>query len=60
MQNVALRKSDKSLKRDYKNRSYLFTFSKLGIEKKLISSEHNRVFTLQDYMKTQTNFYVVK
>lgn len=39
---VALRKSGQPLKRDHKNRSYLFTFSKLGIEKKLISSEHNR------------------
>lgn len=39
---VALRKSGQPLKRDHKNRSYLFTFSRLGIEKKLISSEHNR------------------
>ena len=38
----ALRKSGQPFKRDHKNRSYLHTFAKLGIDKKIISSEHNR------------------
>lgn len=38
----ALRKSGQPFKRDHKNRSYLFTFGKLGVDKKIISSEHNR------------------
>ena len=55
---VALRKSGQPLKRDHKNRSYLFTFSKLGIEKKLISSEHNRgIYFARLYENTNEFLY---
>lgn len=39
---VAKKPSGQPYKRDHKNRSYTFTYSKLGIPKELIRSEHQR------------------
>src|SRR6056300_831323 len=39
---LATRPNGQPLKRDHKNRSYLFTYSKLGVPKDLIKTEHQR------------------
>ena len=38
----ATRANGQPLKRDHKNRSYMFTYSKMGIEKSLIKTDHAR------------------
>tara|TARA_B100000902_G_scaffold350372_1_gene359619 strand:+ start:974 stop:2305 length:1332 start_codon:yes stop_codon:yes gene_type:complete len=38
----ATRANGQPLKRDHKNRSYMFTYSKMGIDKKLIKTDHAR------------------
>ena len=36
--------------------SHTFTYNQLGIDKKLIKSEHVEVYTLVNYMKILENF----
>ena len=47
-------------KRDHRNRSHTFTYNQLGIDKKLIKSEHARGIYLVNYIRILKNFYEKK
>ena len=53
---VAKKKSGQPHKRDHRNRSHTFTYSQLGIEKKLIKSEHARGIYFSELFKNTKEY----
>jgi hypothetical protein len=53
---VAKKKSGQPHKRDHRNRSHSFTYSQLGIEKKLIKSEHARGIYFSELFKNTKEY----
>ena len=53
---VAKKKSGQPHKRDHRNRSHAFTYSQLGIEKKLIKSEHARGIYFSELFKNTKEY----
>ena len=50
---VAKKDTGQPHKRDHRNRSHTFTYNQLGIDKKLIKSEHARAYILELYENTK-------
>ena len=53
---VAVKPTGQPHKRDHRNRSHAFTYSKLGIEKKLIKSEHARGIYFSELFKNTKEY----